>query len=149
MVRIKPEITESLKGNTKGLDHLAKLEKLLTELERRDIPVNVENYINQQVGKVNSTNGSESKKIQEAYSKILQFIEKKLKLVPKDYYASTWMTLGMSAFGLPIGVVFFASTDNPAFIALGLPIGLGIGSFYGATLDKKAKEEGRVLDLEV
>jgi len=55
----------------------------------------------------------------------------------------------MCVFGLPIGVLFSQSLDNMAFIGMGLPIGLVIGMVLGQEKDKKAKENGLQLDLEV
>jgi hypothetical protein len=72
-----------------------------------------------------------------------------MKLVPKDYYRSLWMTLGMSAFGIPMGVVFGISMGSMAYLGIGLPIGLVIGIAVGTAMDKKALEEGRQLDVEI
>ncbi len=58
------------------------------------------------------------------------------------------MSLGMAAFGLPLGVVFGSSTGNMGLLGIGLPIGMVIGMGVGSKMDKKAFEEGRQLDLE-
>lgn len=76
-------------------------------------------------------------------------LEKEHKIVPKNYYQSLWMLLGMAAFGLPIGAAFGASIGNMAFLSIGLPIGMVIGLAMGAGMDKKALKEGRQLDVEV
>ncbi len=55
----------------------------------------------------------------------------------------------MSVFGVPLGVVFGASFGNMGFIGIGLPIGMVIGMALGVSMDKKAFEEGRQLDLEI
>lgn len=60
-----------------------------------------------------------------------------------------WMVLGMSAFGLPIGLMFGLMMDNLAFLGIGLPIGMGLGLTLGTALDKKAFENGNQLDLEL
>lgn len=80
-------------------------------------------------------------------SSLLKLLEKELKLVPKDHYRTRWMVVGMSAFGLPFGVVFGTSLGNMAYLGLGLPIGMGIGIAIGASMDEKAKKEGRQLTL--
>ncbi|SDL68976.1 hypothetical protein SAMN04488034_10816 [Salinimicrobium catena] len=64
----------------------------------------------------------------------------KQKLVPEKYYATLWMPLGMSVFGLPIRVAISALTGKISFIGIGLPLGMAIGSFYGVYLDKKAEK---------
>jgi hypothetical protein len=55
------------------------------------------------------------------------------------------MAIGMAVFGIPLGVVFGMSPGNMAFIGIGLPIGLGVGS----EKDKKAFREDRQLDIEI
>ncbi len=60
-----------------------------------------------------------------------------------------WLALGMSAFGIPIGVAIGLSVGNPGLLATGLPIGMGIGMAVGASMDKKAKETGKQLDVEI
>ena len=70
-----------------------------------------------------------------------------MKLVPKFYYRNLWMVLGMSAFGIPLGVAFSMSIKNMAFIGIGLPIGMAIGMIVGTNMDKKAFDEGRQLDV--
>lgn len=59
------------------------------------------------------------------------------------------MALGMSAFGLPFGVVIGLITKNMGLLAIGLPIGMGIGVMVGSKMDKKALEEGRQLNMEI
>jgi len=55
----------------------------------------------------------------------------------------------MAAFGLPIGAAFGISFGNIAFIGLGFPIGMSIGIALGTQKDKKAKENGKQLDIEM
>jgi hypothetical protein len=87
--------------------------------------------------------------IRRTQSRILILIEKELKLVTKNHYRNTWLAVGMSAFGLPIGVVFGAILENMAFIGIGLPLGMAIGIAVGTAMDKKASENGKQLDLEI
>lgn len=87
------------------------------------------------------------KKINKVYFKIVNLVVQKVKLVPKQYYQNLWLAVGMSAFGIPIGVAFSVALDNFAFIGLGLPIGLSMGIAVGVGLDKKAEKEGRQLDV--
>lgn len=72
-----------------------------------------------------------------------------MKLVPKNYYRNLWMILGMTTFGLPLGVAFGLSLGNIGLLALGLPIGMVIGLAVGSSLDKKASENGKQLDIEL
>ena len=58
------------------------------------------------------------------------------------------MVLGMTVFGMPIGIAIFTATGNAAFISIGMPIGLPLGLAIGVQLDKKAMEEGKALVFE-
>jgi hypothetical protein len=55
----------------------------------------------------------------------------------------------MSIFGAPIGVALGISLGSMAFLGLGLPIGMIVGIAVGTNMDRKAKAEGRQLDVEV
>jgi hypothetical protein len=59
------------------------------------------------------------------------------------------MAIGMSAFGIPLGVAFGTSLGNMGLLGIGIPIGMVIGMAIGSGMDKKAFEEGRQLDLEM
>jgi len=58
-----------------------------------------------------------------------------------------WMVLGMSVFGMPLGVAYGSVMGNMGLLGLGLPIGMCIGMAVGAMLDKKAKEKGNQLEV--
>ncbi len=90
-----------------------------------------------------------SKYLHSQQREILKQVEKEHKWVPVNYYRNLWTAIGMSAFGIPIGLIFSLMIDNMAYLGLGLPIGLAIGAGVGSNMDKKAKEEGRQLDVEV
>ncbi len=127
-------------------------EKLIDELKKREMPSKIVNSINQNIEGINSFSGSNKdlrKQIRKSQSNILKLIEKELKLVPKNLYRTRWMAIGMSVFGIPLGMAFGASLDNMAFLGIGIPIGMVIGMAIGAGMDKKAFEEGRQIDLEI
>ncbi|MGB5320945.1 hypothetical protein [Lutimonas sp.] len=128
------------------------LDKVLTELREKQVPDEVISSINNAVDETNNFKGSEKelkKQIRKAQSGIIKLIEKKLKMVPKNHYRNLWLVLGMSAFGLPIGVALGASQGNNGMLGAGLPIGMVIGIAVGTGLDRKAFKEGRQLDLEI
>jgi hypothetical protein len=128
------------------------LDKVLTELREKQVPDEVISSINNTVDETNNFKGSEKelkKQIRKAQSGIIKLIEKKLKMVPKNHYRNLWLVLGMSAFGLPIGVALGASQGNNGMLGAGLPIGMVIGIAVGTGLDRKAFKEGRQLDLEI
>ncbi len=125
-------------------------DKLLTELKKKEIPIEIVNSINNGIEQINSVSESEKelrKKIRKTQSGIIKLIEKEHKLVTKNHYKNTWLTVGMAAFGIPLGIAFGTSLGNMGLLGIGLPIGMIIG--IGTTMDKKAFEEGRQLDLEI
>ncbi|AKP50568.1 hypothetical protein [Cyclobacterium amurskyense] len=125
-------------------------EKLIDELRIIVLPEKITVFINASIDELNLISNeklrSQTKKKQ---SKIISLIEKELKIVPINHYRNTWMAIGMSAFGVPLGVALGASLGNMGFIAIGLPIGMAIGLSVGTSMDKKAQEEGRQLNMEV
>ena len=48
-----------------------------------------------------------------------------------------------------LGVAFGLSLGNIGLLAIGLPIGMAIGTLVGSKLDKKALESGKQLDIEL
>lgn len=137
--------------NKKLIKSFNNLNGLLEALRSRDIPEDVTGRINEQVAGINTFKGSDKalkKKLQSAKNAVIKLVEKELKLVPKHHYRTLWMALGMTVFGLPIGIAISTALDNFAFLAIGLPIGMPIGMAIGSGMDKKAREEGRQLDVE-
>ena len=128
------------------------MSQLLAELRTRELSPEVINSINTEVEAINAETGSEKAqraKLKKSQTRILKLIEKELKLVTKNHYRNLWTALGMSVFGIPLGVAFGASLGNMAYLGIGLPIGLAIGMAVGTNMDQKAKEEGRQLDIEL
>ena len=89
------------------------------------------------------------KTIKKAQAQILKILEKEEKIVSVHHYRKLWMVVGMSAFGLPIGVAFGMSIGNLGMLGIGLPIGMAIGIGVGSSLNNKAKLAGRQLAFEV
>lgn len=141
-----------IKGNIKLDSAYIQFGKLISELTNKTLPKEVVDAINKDTEEINSI--SDSGKIlkniiRKKQSKIVNLIEKELKLVTKNHYRNTWLALGMAVFGVPLGVAFGASLGNMAFLGIGLPIGMVIGMAMGTGMDKKAFKEGRQLDLEL
>ncbi len=127
-------------------------ENLLSELRKKELPDALIQSINKAVEEINTASTQETalkNVLRKKQSAIIRMVEKEVKLVPKFYYRNLWMVLGMSAFGIPMGVVFSMSLKNMAFIGIGLPIGMAIGIAVGTVMDKKAFEEGRQLDVVI
>ena len=126
--------------------------KLIQELGKRELNDNIKESINTETGNVNAFPGSEkdfAKILTKSQNTILKLIEKELKLVVKNHFRNLWLPLGMSAFGIPLGVAFGTALGNLAFLGLGLPIGMGIGIAVGTVMDSKAAKEGRQLDIDL
>lgn len=137
--------------NTSYQNSFEKLTLLLNELNTKNIPEHIIVQINILVNEINDSTSDRQYLInlEENKSKIIKVVEKDIKLVPKNYYRNTWLVLGMTSFGLPLGVCFGLLMDNMALLATGLPIGMGIGVLVGSRMDKKAFEENRQLLTEI
>ncbi len=151
------EITElnkrpTIENNSRLYRKYFQFEKLLNELKTKELTNAIVRSINEDIKQLNTVTNSEQdlgKQLRKRQARILRTIEKELKLVPKNHYRNTWLALGMSAFGIPLGVAFGVSFGNMAFIGIGLPIGMTIGIAVGTSMDKKAIESGKQLDLEI
>lgn len=125
---------------------------LVHHLNERNLPAEVTEEINAKIQVLNSFSGSMpqyTKKIKTVKKEILSLLQKRLGLVPENYYTTLWMALGISAFGLPIGIVIFTLSGSAAFIGIGLIFGVAGGLALGTSLDKKAKAENKVLDVKM
>ncbi|NDK55050.1 hypothetical protein [Pontibacter fetidus] len=144
----RPEIEQNNKLNKKFIQ----FESLLNVLRSRELPAEITVYINNEISLINSTTASEKvfeKQVSTSQAGILKLLEKELKLVTKNHYRNLWLPLGMSTFGLPLGVAFGLSLGNMAFLGIGLPIGMAIGVAVGTSLDKKAEKNETQLDIEI
>lgn len=128
------------------------LEKILNELRKREIPIAIVVMINNDIELINSFFGSDRQLLRlmrKVQTKIIQLLEKQLKIVAKNYYRNLWLAIGMTAFGIPLGVGVGASLGNTAYMGLGISLGMVFGIAVGTIMDKKAKKEGRQLDIEL
>lgn len=130
----------------------AQLGALLQELEKKTLSDEVVQSINREIEELNSgtLNGPSLEKFaKQKQTNIVKLVEKHHKIVPKNYYRNLWLAIGMSAIGIPLGMLYGLLMGNMALFAIGLPIGLGIGVTIGSNMDKKAATEGRQLDIEL
>src|SRR5690606_18348317 len=99
---------------------------------------------------VSTLTGNELRRlVKNKQTEIIKLMEKELKMVPKNYYRNLWLALGMSAFGLRLGVAFGSIMGNMGLLALGIHIGMVLGLVVGKRMDTKALEEGRQLEIEL
>ena len=138
--------------NKKLSEKFNSFKKLINELKNRKLPPEIINKINQDIDLINSISGSNKvllKQIKLSESRILNMIEKEVKLVPKNHYRNMWLALGMSLFGVPMGVALGTSLGNMAFLGIGIPIGMTLGIAIGIAKDNEAKKNGNQLDIEI
>lgn len=128
------------------------LSNLIFAAGKHDLPDAFVTYLNNEIENIGQFPGNTSetiKKLGEVQKDFLKKLEKEHKLVPKNHYRNLWLTLGMAAFGIPLGVVFGLLMDNMSMLSIGLPIGLSIGVALGVSLDQKAAKKGKQLNFEV
>ena len=143
---------QKVSENLKTTNLYQQLGKLLNALEEMKLPTETVDLINQEIELLNSISVVDKyfvKATKEKENRILKLVENKHKIVPKNHYKKLWMVLGMSVFGVPMGVALGSSTGNMGLLGVGLPIGLAVGIGVGSSMDKKALNEGRQLDFEV
>ena len=149
---IKLSTREKIIENEKVANLYNQLGILLNAIEAIKLPNETTDFIDQEIEQLNAYSNEDKffvKAIKEKENNIVKFLEKKHKIVPKKYYTKLWMILGMSAFGIPMGVAFGVIMKNMGLLGIGLPIGMGVGVGFGTYLDKKALNEGRQLDVEI
>ncbi|HRZ41934.1 MAG TPA: hypothetical protein P5228_04435 [Bacteroidales bacterium] len=143
---------ENISENLKASNAYQQLGRLLTALEAKGLPTETVALISTEIEQLNAISVIDKhfvKAIQEKENRIIILIEKKHKIVPIHYYRKLWMTLGMAAFGIPLGLALGVSIGNYGMLAIGIPVGMAIGFAVGSGMDKKAFNEGRQLDFEV
>jgi hypothetical protein len=143
---------QNISENLNASNAYQQLGKLLNALEVKELPTETVDLINNEIEELNSISEIDKyfvKAIKKNENNVIKLIEKKHKIVPRNYYRKLWMILGMSAFGIPMGLVFGLSIGNFGMLGIGLPIGMAIGVGVGSSMDKKAFNQGRQLDFEV
>lgn len=145
------ESKPSFDTNPKVAKSAMNLSNLILAVEKKDIPEPQIKAINEIVAGVNAIHGPDKellKAMVTAKNAILKLLEKELKIVPPAHYQTLWMSLGLAAFGIPIGVAFGAAIGNMGLLGAGMPIGIAIGIAVGISMDTKAKNEGRQLEYK-
>ncbi|SNR17668.1 hypothetical protein [Tenacibaculum jejuense] len=127
------------------------LEKTLVALRELEIPLDSVEKINEKITVINSFQENNERKFRRKLlvqkSNIIHLLVKEHGLVPEKYYQNQWFAIGMSTFGIPLGLIFSSAIGNTAFLGFGLPLGMLIGSMIGKQKDEKAKKEGKQINL--
>lgn len=126
-----------------------KFTSLIHELRGRSLSNNTLDTINQQIDLINGKHEEKAlkKQVRKSQHAIITKLEKEHKIVPKNYYRTTWMAIGMSAFGIPMGAAFGAAIGNMAMLGMGIPIGMAVGIAVGSQKDAQAAKNGRQLNF--
>jgi hypothetical protein len=149
---IEPKERSDISEDVKLSRIYIQFQKLIKELKERELPDKFIETVNKEIEDLNSTSliGKELRKLtKQKQTKILSLLEKELKIVPKNHYRAIWLGLGMSVFGLPIGVAYGFLIGNMGLLGTGVCIGMCIGMLLGSRMDKKALREGRQLGVEI
>jgi len=143
---------QNISNNITSDKSYIQFEKLISELNKRDLPNLLVDTLNPEIEEINAAILAEKRwknVIKKKQFKILRQLEKELKIVPINYYRNLWIAIGVGGIGIPIGFLIGTGLGSMAFLGLGMPIGLGIGITIGMKMDKKAKAEGRQLAVEL
>lgn len=127
-----------------------KFKELIDELRERSLSDTMVGFINQHLEVINRSHDEKGlkKEVRKAQYAIIKKLEKDHKIVPKGFYQSMWLALGMTVFGVPMGMAFGAAIGNIAMFGIGLPIGMAIGIAVGSQKDTQAAKEGRQLKFK-
>ena len=140
-----------LENKEKLKKRFLQFDMLMNELRKREVPDQLIQFINMEIQSINEikdSDGALKRQLRKSQIQILKKIEKELNLVVKNHFRNRWLGIGM-ALGIAIGSALGTGTGNQGLIGLGLPLGMAMGLSYGTNLDKKAKIEGKQLDLEL
>ena len=143
---------KSAGANKKLTKSYQRVAGLLTALRQKNLDEAYLARLNEEIARFNSFSGEDkalAKMMNTFYGRTLERLPKETGYVPKGHYRTLGMSLGMAAIGLPLGVIAAFALDNLAFIALGLPIGMGVGMLLGIRKDEQARKEGKQIDLEI
>ncbi len=132
--------------NKKYVNASSKIQDLIIALNKKEIPTDFISTINKDIKTLNLFFGTDKQVIKltkKTTSKILKFVDSKLKLVSKNHHRNIGLVMGM-LFG-PIVTLPF---DGFGYSGLGMILGLVVGIGIGTKLDEKAAKEGKQLDIE-
>lgn len=149
LFQLQPQYTDTMLDD-KLTKAYARLQSILQIAQRNSLSASATEKINERIHTLNTStkiNGARYRLTTLTENEIIDILEQDLKLVPRGYHSKRWLAIGMSAFGISLGVVIGLLAKNMAFLGIGLPIGLGIGALIGNRMDAKAAAEGRQYEI--
>lgn len=126
--------------------------KLLKQLQDKTLKPQTTQFITHQITTIESLNlqqKASSRKINQSKRQLLSYLQKNEGIYAKNHFMTLYMAVGMTAMGLPAGIIFSFLIDNFAFIGLGLPIGLSLGLALGQKKDLQIKAKGKQINYSV
>jgi hypothetical protein len=131
---------------------LRQYNKLLKQLQGRPLQPETEQFITHQIATIKTFNlqlKPSSRKIDQSKRQLLSYLQKNEGIYAKNHFMTLYMAVGMTAIGLPAGIIFSFIVDNTAFIGVGLPVGLSIGLAVGRQKDLQIKAKGKQINYSV
>jgi len=116
---------------------------ILNDLKNKDLKVEQLRSIEEELDSLHLNEISENRKkhFKQKLTLFIKYLKETFSLISKGYYTAIGISLGMS-FGVAFGAAFNS-------VSYGLIIGMLIGLLVGATMDTKAKKEGKVLNTKL
>lgn len=141
-----------LESNTRLYKKYLLVRDILDELQKRKLSASIVQRINREIDNINSTSSSEKElfiQLSRTQSKLRKIIRNDLKLATKNYYRDMYIPIGL-AIGIIINLLINQRTGSHVFVyILSLLVGIGGGWATGTFFDKKAKKEGKQIDIEL
>ena len=102
-------------SDTKKKKVFAKFVLLLEEINRREILPTTTEKLNAPIDALSSMRKKEfNASLTKTLDTILRILFREEKIVPAGHYKMLWVSIGMAAFGIPMGVAFSVSLNNYA-----------------------------------
>ncbi len=137
LVRLDPiDAAIHKKYSLRGRETLNQLTEILEE--RSLNPESIE-FVNQQITRLNGLQQERQAyylQLQKTNYPLLRHLEKHYGWVPKGHNTTRWLTVGMSIFGIPIGVSIGLLADNMALLGIGFGLGMLVGLLVGYQKDQ-------------
>ena len=151
MPLIQLNLSSDAAHESKTKKAIERFRALMDELTDRELPDAIIARLNPIIDEANQLRDKDSgyrKKIYKSQTEILRILQKELNWVTKNHYQNMGMLFGMALFGIPLGTTFGVNLGNFAFLGVGIPVGMVVGMAIGASMDSKAKKEGRQINID-
>lgn len=116
----------------------------LKSLGERDLNFDEQELLKQEIDQLDFTRFSKASAIRKSYRLFLSNLHKKLSLTRKNFFAERYGAIGLN-LGVLAGIVIFGNSNRNLGISIGLALGMMIGYVYGASLDRAAEADKKVV----